>query len=210
MPYLLHIAVSPQGENSQSRALAHSFIASYKTTHPDTDVIFRDLAKDPVPHLDGETLVAGYLPEEARSDSQKVKIGLRLELTKEIIEADSVIVSTPMWNWSIPSVLKAYIDQIVYIGVLDPQQNRHLTGKRITILISTGGAYGPDSWHPEWDYESNYLKLIFSNLGATDIEVIRTEYTLAGVVPGMEELIPNKEQSLKDATVAAEVRAKAL
>ena len=72
MPYLLHIAVSPQGENSRSRALANEFIEAYKAAHPDHDVFNRDLDKEPVPHLDGEALTAGYLPEESRSEGSTI------------------------------------------------------------------------------------------------------------------------------------------
>jgi FMN-dependent NADH-azoreductase len=134
MPYLLHIAVSPQGENSRSRALANEFIEAYKTAHPDHDVFNRDIDKEPVPHLDGEALIAGYLPEESRSEGMKSKHQLRLDLVKEITEADAIVVSTPMWNWSVPSVLKAYIDQIIVIGALDPYSNRKLEGKSLLLL----------------------------------------------------------------------------
>jgi FMN-dependent NADH-azoreductase len=112
-----------------------------------------------------------------------------------------------MWNWSIPSVLKAYIDHIVLPGQLDPYGNKKLAGKKITVLLATGGNYGEGASHPEWDFVSPYLKHIFTSLGSEDVQIIRTEYTLAGVAPGMEALIPNKEKSLADGKVAVEVRA---
>merc|ERR1719487_776675 len=107
-----------------------------------------------------------------------------------------------------PSVLKAYIDQIVMPGVLDPYSCKKLAGKKITVLIACGSSYGPDAHHPEWDYESGYLKFIFSSLGSEDVQVIRTEFCLAGIMPGMESLIEKKTQSMVDAKAAAEVRAK--
>lgn len=170
----------------------------------------KDLAKEPVPHLDGETIVAGYLPEEARSAEQKTKYQYRLDAIKEFTEAKDIVISTPMWNWNVPSVLKAYIDQLVLIGVFDTYEKKLLAGKSVTVIIATGGAYGEGSWHPEWDYESGYLKLILTNLGATNVEVVRTEYTLAGVVPGMESLVPQKEKSFADAVAAVQARAAAV
>ncbi len=207
MTYLLNITVSPQGDNSRSRQVAKEFVAAYAEAHPDATIVNRDLDKDPAPHLLGETIFAGYLPEEARSENQKKNHQYRLDLVKEITEARDIVVSTPMWNWNTPSVLKAYIDQIIVIGVLDAYEKKGLAGKSVTIIIACGGAYGEGSWHPEWDYESGYLKSVFTLLGASNVEVIRTEYTLAGVVPGMEALVPKKEESHANAIAAATKRA---
>jgi FMN-dependent NADH-azoreductase len=147
------------------------------------------------------------MPEEARSESQKKKQQFRSELVQEVKNAKDVVISTPMWNWNIPSVLKAYIDQMVTSEIY---QEKKFTGKSVTIIIACGGAYGEGSWHPEWDFESGYLKTLFTNLGSSDVNVIRTEYTLAGVVPGMEELLPKKEESHANAVSAAKTRASAL
>jgi FMN-dependent NADH-azoreductase len=206
MTYLLHVSASPQGDNSKSLEVAKAFVAAYEAKHVDSKTIHKDLAANPLSHLDGETIFAGYLPEEARSEVQKQKHQLRLDLIKEISEAKDILVSTPMWNWGPPSVLKAYIDQIVLIGALDPYEKKNLAGKSVTVVIACGGAYGPGSWHPEWDFLSGYLTTIFTNLGSTNVQIVRTEYTLAGVVPGMEALVPQKEQSLVDAVTAVKDR----
>jgi FMN-dependent NADH-azoreductase len=142
MPKLLYISVSPQGDNSRSRALGTEFLSNFKESHADGEVIERDLNSNPVPHLDGEALTAGYLPEDKRSPGMTEKHNLRVTLINEIIGADEIVVSTPMWNWNTPSVLKAYIDQIVVVGMLDPYSHKHLAGKRVTVLIACGGAYG--------------------------------------------------------------------
>ena len=126
---------------------------------------------------------------------------------KEIAEAKSVVITVPLWNWSIPSVLKAYVDHIVLIGALDPYTNRKLAGKKVTIFIGAGGGYGPGSAHPEWEFITPYLTHIFTSLGSEDVQVIRAEFSLAGVAPGMESLVPNKEKSLADGIAAAEARA---
>jgi len=93
-------------------------------------------------------------------------------------------------------------------GFLDPYGNKKLAGKKVTVVIAAGRAYGPGSHQPEWDFESGYLKFIFTSLGAEDIQIIRSEYCLAGIAPGMEGLVENKAQSLADSKEAAGIRAK--
>ncbi len=141
MSYLLHVDVSPFGENSKSRGVGASFVASYQASHGDETVVVRDLNANPVPHLDGEALTAGYMPEEARPESMQKKHQLRLDLIKEITEAKAIVVGTPMWNWSIPSVLKAYIDHLVMPGTLDPYGFKLLAGKPVTIIVATGNYF---------------------------------------------------------------------
>lgn len=205
--YLLKIDVSPNGANSSSLALGNHFVKTFSAANPKVLVRVKDLSANPVPHLDGEAISAGYVPVENRTDGQRKKHQYRLDLIDEIAEAKEIVVTLPMWNWGIPSVLKAYIDQILLIGSLDPYTNRKLAGKKVTVLLATGGNYGPDSHHPEWDFVSSYVKHIFVSLGSEDVAVIRAEYTLAGVAPGMEALIPKKNQSMADGKVAVEIRA---
>lgn len=206
MSHLLHLEVSPGGAHSISRAISSEFLDAYKASHAGTAVITRDLASNPVPHLDGEAIGAGYTPEESRSESQKAKHAFRLELIEEIKNADDILVSTPMWNWNVPSVLKAYIDQIIIPGVLyGSSADDSLKAKRVTIVVSQGGSYvaGP---RQGWDYETGYLKQVFTALGAKDIEVVLSEFGLAGLVPGMDDFVGAKNDSIAAAKVAAKAR----
>jgi len=182
-----------------SRKIGEEYVKAFEKMNPQAVVAKRDLAKKPIPHLDIEAISASYVPAADRPSSMQDKHCHRLKLIKEITTAKSIVVTAPMWNWSIPSVLKAYIDQIVLFGVLDNRDNKKLAGKKVTIILASGSGYGPDSWHPEWDFETNYLVHIFTALGATDVKVIRAEYTMAGMVPGMESFIPMKEKSIADA-----------
>ena len=206
MSHLLHLEVSPGGEHSISRAISSEFLNAYKASHAGTAVITRDLASNPIPHLDGEAIAAGYTPAESLSDSQKAKHAFRLELIEEIKSADDILVSTPMWNWNVPSVLKAYIDQIIIPGVLyGSSADDSLKAKRVTIVVSQGGSYvaGP---RQGWDYETGYLKQVFTALGAKDIEVVLSEFGLAGLVPGMDDFVGAKNDSIAAAKVAAKAR----
>ena len=160
-----------------------------------------------MPHLDGETIFYAYTPEDKRPATMVTKHDDRIALINEIIGAKYIVIATQMWNWGPPSVLKAYVDQLVLPGTLDPYTQKHLAGKSFTILIASGGSYGHNS---ERDFLTGYLSFIGTQLGSEDVKAIRTEYTLAGVQPGLEHLIPKKEESFAIASAAAIERANAL
>lgn len=207
MSYLLHLEVSPLGENSVSRAISKEFTQAWKAAHPDGTIVLRDLATESVPHLDIEAIFAGRTPEEHRSPSMAAKLKYRHELIAEITGADEIIISTPMWNWSIPSVLKAYFDQIVLSGTLDASRARGLAGKKVTAVIAQGSSYGEGAPREGWDFGTGYLKLMANALGATDVEIIVAEYTLAGIAPGMDAFIDAKKTSIEAAKETARNRA---
>jgi len=205
---LLHIEVSPWAENSLSRTVSAQYVASWSAANPDGTVITRDLDKTPVPHLDVESLSAGFVAEADRSEPMAAKWGARMYLIEEISGADEILISTPLWNYGIPSVLKAYIDNIVIPGVFD-ESTATLTGKKVTFVIAQGGSYADGSPKAGWDYASGYLRQFAGAMGATDVEVVTIEFGLAGVVPALEAFIPNKEASIAAGKEAAKNRAAA-
>ena len=208
MSTLLHIEVSPWAENSLSRAVSAEYVASWNAANVDGTVITRDLDKTPVPHLDVESLSAGYVAEADRSEPMAAKWGARMYLIEEISGADEILISTPLWNYGVPSVLKAYIDSIVIPGVFD-EGTATLAGKKVTFVIAQGGSYADGSPKAGWDYASGFLRQFAIAMGATDIEVIAIEFGLAGVVPALESFIPNKEASIASGKEAAKSRAAA-
>lgn len=210
MPYLLQIDASPQGPDaSKSRQLGKAFIDKFTETHAGVEVQVLDLAVNAPPHVDTELLFAGWVPEEARPPSQQAKHEARLALINQAKNAEYILVTTPMYNWNVPSAFKAWVDHLVMPGYSDTS-SKFLAGKKITILLATGGAYSPGSWHPEWDFASGYLKHVFTVLGADDVVLITTEYTLAGIAHGMETLVDKKEASFVEATAAAVKRAESI
>lgn len=200
MSDLLHLEVSPVGEHSISRSISREFLAAFIAKNPDAVIVSRDLAKDPVPHLDGEALFAGRTPEAERSASAQAKYEYRLGLVHEVNEAKHILISTPMWNYSTPSVLKAWIDQMIVSGVTK------VTGK-VTLVVSQGGSYAPGAPRAGWDWETGYLKQVFESLGATDITIILSEFGLAGIVPALADFIDRKHESISGAKEAARLRA---
>jgi FMN-dependent NADH-azoreductase len=204
---LLNITASPMGSYSVSRSVADEFIQSWKTANPAGTIIEKDLVAYPVPHLDGEAIHANYTPADQQSPGMQKKHQYRLDLINEITGVDEILVSTPLWNWSVPSVLKAYIDQIVVTGVLDNSGASGLSGKKITFIVAQGGSYKEGTPKAGWDFATGYLELVGKALGATDVTTILAELTLAGIAPGMDFLIDAKNQSVESAKQAARERA---
>ena len=202
MSDLLHIEVSPQGDNSISRAISKEFLAAFNQKNPSAVIVSRDLATETIPHLDGETIFAGFTPEANRSETMQAKHDYRLKLVSEVNEAQHILISTPMWNFSVPSVLKAWIDQIIVSGLTK------VTGK-VTIIVSQGGSYAEGAPRAGWDWETGYLRQVFTSLGATDVEIILSEFGLAGIVPALADFIDRKNASILAAKDAAKVRAAA-
>ena len=209
MSTLLHIQVSPMGENSISLSIAEEFLKAWRETNPSGNIIERNLATNPVPVLDGEAIFADYTPAADRPEAMAAKRALRQNLIDEITGVDEIVVSTPLWNWGIPSPLKAYIDQIIIPGVLDGSGAKGLAGKKVTAMIAQGGSYKPGAPREGWDYGSGYLELVFTALGSTDVNVVVSEFGLAGVVPGMEDFVDAKQSSIAAAKTAARDRAAA-
>jgi|LauGreSBDMM110SN_4_FD.fasta_scaffold87046_1 FMN-dependent NADH-azoreductase len=203
---LLKITTSINGDHSISNGLAKTFIDTFLEKAPDTIVVERDLNKLPVAFLNVESVYGSYKPEDQRSESEKAQVGTRLELVQELLGASDVVIATPMWNWNCPAVLKAYIDAIIMPGVLGAGEGK-LAGKKVTILVSQGGAYGPGTGKESWDYLSGYLKMVFSALGSTDVVVIKSELGLAGIAPGMEGLVDQKAANIAAATEEVKQRA---
>ncbi len=199
---LLHIEVSPLGESSISRSISKEFLKEFSQKNPSAVIITRDLATNSIPHLDGETLNARFTAEADRSASMQAKHEYRLGLVNEVNEARHILISTPMWNFSVPSVLKAWIDQIILSGTTK------VTGK-VTVIVSQGGSYAEGAPRAGWDWETGYLKQVFASLGATDVEIILSEFGLAGIVPALAEFIEQKNDSIAAAKLAAKERAAA-
>ena len=146
MPSLLAIEVSPRHEFSASRKLTALFVDQWKAAHPGAAVVTRDLTKTPPPFVDLAWIGGAYTPREQHSPESAAAIKISDDLVGEIKAADHIVIGTPMFNFSIPAVLKAYVDQIVRVGVTVSSNNVGLlTGKRATIILATGGDFRPGS-----------------------------------------------------------------
>lgn len=177
MATLLHIDSSPRGDRSHSRQLTKSFITAWQTLHPEDAVIYRDLRQSPVPHVTEEWIAADFTPPEARTREMEDVIALSEELVDEFLAADRCVFSVPMYNFSVPSNFKAYIDQIVRVDrtftvVQDGEWKGLVEGKKVLFITTRGGDYRTNSLYTEWDCQEPFLRTAFKFMGVIDVQFI--------------------------------------
>lgn len=181
MPNLLAIEVSPRHQSSTSRKLTTHFIDHWKAGHPGSAVVIRDLIKTPPPFVDLAWIGGAYTPREQHSPESAAAIKVSDDLVAELMAADHILIGTPMFNFSIPAVLKAYIDQIVRVGVTVSSNNVGLlTGKKATIILASGGDFSAGSPVEKYNQASGYLRQVLAWIGIKDVEIILAGRARAG------------------------------
>ena len=177
MAHLLHVDSSARTTGSISRQLTAEFATHWKHSNPGGHVTRRDLACAPLPHLAEATVGAMFIPPMARNPEQVLATALQEELIAELAAADMVVIGAPMYNFNIPSTLKAWIDHVVVFGRTVGQGLFNDT--RVVIVTARGGAYGPGTPREQFDYQEPYLRSILSLVGLTDITFVHAEMRAA-------------------------------
>jgi FMN-dependent NADH-azoreductase len=193
MAILLNIQSSPRGTGSLSRILSQDFVAEWKKTHSDGTVVLRDLPETQLPFVGVPWIGGLFLPAEQRSTEQQDAIKISDDLIAELFAANHILIGTPMYNFTVPANLKAWIDLIVRPRVTHsgpPERKGLVTGKRCTIIIASGGVYDGGLPAAASDYESGYLKRILAFIGISEVEVVMAGGTAAATFGSttMEEL----------------------
>lgn len=172
MPTLLHLDSSPM-ESSISRELTREFVKTWKNAHPDGTVIHRDLAANPPKPVDTAWIHSSFTPEANRTPEQKAALASSDELIGELERADEYVFGVAMHNFSIPSVLKLWVDQIVRIGrTFERGPQGLLRGKKATILVASGGVYEAGTPAGAMNFVDPYLKMILGFVGVTDVTFV--------------------------------------
>ncbi|HEY0784561.1 MAG TPA: NAD(P)H-dependent oxidoreductase [Acidobacteriaceae bacterium] len=178
MPTLLHVDASPRGDHSISRHLSAAFVEAWKAANPGGTVITRDLTKSALTFVDMEWIGGAYTPPEGHSPEQKQALAISDELVAELLSADEIVLGTPMYNFAVPAVVKAWIDHLVRSGKTfssGPSGYQGLaTGRKATFLIASLGSYEPGSGAEGYNQEGPYLQAIFGFMG------IQSKVVLAG------------------------------
>lgn len=175
---LLHIDSSILGQNSASRELSAAWVAQWRQEHPRAQIRHVDLAHQPLAHLSGKIFAARSTPDTPRDTALQSDVDADRSALADFLAADVVVIGAPMYNFSIPSQLKAWIDRIVVAGKTfrytanGPEGLAQ--GKKAVIVISRGGIYsaGPAA---AMDHQESYLRSVLGFIGVTDVEVIRAE-----------------------------------
>jgi FMN-dependent NADH-azoreductase len=178
MKKLLHIDSSVLGPHSISRQLSAAIVDRLRRATPDLQVSYRDLSSTPLSHLSGAHLAAAQGASSPSADvAQELATGQAV--LDEFLAADVVVLGAPMYNFTIPSQLKAWIDRIVVAGKTfkyGPQGPQGLAGdKRVIVAISRGGFYGPGTPAAALEHLESYLRGIFGFIGVTQLEFISAD-----------------------------------
>ncbi|MCU0523461.1 MAG: NAD(P)H-dependent oxidoreductase [Elainella sp. Prado103] len=201
---LLHLDSSARITQSDSRQLTQHFVQHWQQANPNSRVIYRDLGRNPIPHLD-ETWVAAYETAPVdRTPAMNQAIVLSNQLIDELMAADCYVLGVPMYNLGIPSSLKAYIDQIVRrdrtVTFQDGLPQGALQNKKMLVVITRKFSYRPESGRADRDFQAPFLRAIFGVLGITDVMFIYAD-RLADPQIRQQSLIAAKQQLDQLATV---------
>jgi FMN-dependent NADH-azoreductase len=180
MKKILNIVTSVKGKESFTIKLSTAIIEKLTADYPGSTVVTRDLNKNPFPHFE-ETLLGGfYAPEAIKTKEQQEAVKHSDEAIKEVMEADILVIGVPMYNFGIPSTLKAWIDHIARAGVTFKHTEKGveglINGKQVHLAIASGSVYSEGPMKA-FDFTENYMRAIFGFLGMTDITVFRAEAT---------------------------------
>jgi FMN-dependent NADH-azoreductase len=179
---VLHIDSSALGAYSASRQLSAAAVRILRDAEPDLTVTYRDFATSPPAHLSGELLQA-LRPQPGTSVEPSPSIAAELELTEalvtEFLNADAVVLGVPMYNFSIPTPLKAWIDRIAQAGrtfrYTEKGPEGLAGGKKVLIISSRGGAFVGTPYEAALDHQEAYLSAVLKFLGITDLKIVRAE-----------------------------------
>ena len=197
MAVLLHLDSSPL-QSSISRELTREFVNTWKGTHWDGAVLYRDLAKHPLQPIDTAWIGAAYTPDAVQTAEHKGALAVSEELIGELEKADEFVIGVAMHNFSIPSVLKLWIDQVVRKGRTfsygEGGPQGLLRGKKATVVIASGGVYESGTPAAAFNFVEPYLKTMLGFIGVTDLKFV----TAAGVAKVMTGAV-DREIFLKPA-----------
>jgi FMN-dependent NADH-azoreductase len=203
---VLHIDASARSARSHTRRLASLYIEELRRSCPEATVIYRDLSASTPPHVTEAWIAAAFTRPEERTPAMEEALRISNELVDELLAADHYVFAVPMYNYSVPSAFKAYIDQIVRVGrtfSFDPEQAQPyaglIRGKSMVLITARGDAgYGPGG--PNWskNHLEPYVAHVFGFLGVERIDTVAVENDEFG------------GRSLRDSVRAAEERVREL
>jgi FMN-dependent NADH-azoreductase len=178
MTNILYLTSSPRGSDSYSSSVATRVIEELRRIHPGASVTTRDLARDPLPHVDADFVVATRSPNGPQTDTQRAMLARSDALVDELLKADILVIASPMYNFGIPSTLKAWIDHVCRAGrtfrYTEKGPEGLAKGKRAILIDARGGIYssGPAQ---AMNHQSTYLRTVLGFLGINDVEEIDVE-----------------------------------
>ncbi len=192
MKKILHIISSPRGDASFSIQLGKAIVEKLLAEYPGSTVKETNLVNVHFPHLEEVHLASFFTPAESRSPELRAAVSHSDDAIRDILEADILVIGAPMYNFTIHSALKAWLDHIVRAGVTFRYDENGLhgliTGKKAYLAFTAGGVYSEGPLQPI-DFVTPYLKTVLGHLGITDVTTFRIEGTN---IPGVKETAVEK------------------
>jgi FMN-dependent NADH-azoreductase len=208
MTTLLHLDASARGAESVSRTLTAEFARDWAAANPGGHVVYRDLAHEPLPHLTSGWVQAAFSPPDSHDSALRFALSRSDALVDELLAADVVLLGAPVYNFSVPASLKAWIDQVARAGrtfVYSESGPRGLLqGKRV-VVVQTSGSGREALASMGMDHHTPYLRGFFGFLGITDVEVV----SQWGAVPDVAERTLEQARQALRALVTADADADA-
>ncbi|MGI4854224.1 MAG: FMN-dependent NADH-azoreductase [Janthinobacterium lividum] len=187
MASLLKIDVSPRGDASYSRQLGKTFADSWQAAHSGGNVVTRDLAVNQPTYVDVQWIAGAYSKPEDLTAEHKAALKLSDEIVAEVKAADTILITTPMYNFQVPAVLKAWIDHLVRAGVTFSASDQGyaglIHGKKAVVIVTAAGAYDEGTPAAGYDLLTPYMKQILGFVGITESTVVKAGGT-AGIQYG--------------------------
>ncbi|MES2063041.1 MAG: NAD(P)H-dependent oxidoreductase [Bacteroidota bacterium] len=192
MKKILHIISSPRGAASFSIKLGNAIIEKLKAEYPGSTVKETDLVNQHFPHLEEAHLTSFFTPAESRTPENVIAVKHSDDAIQDILDADIIVIGAPMYNFTIHSALKAWLDHIVRAGVTFKYDEHGaeglIKGKKVYIAETTGAIYTEGPMQP-FDFIEPYLKTILGHIGLTNITIFRIEGT---AIPGIQDTAVEK------------------
>jgi FMN-dependent NADH-azoreductase len=184
---LLHVDSSILSTNSTSRLLTAEIVAAWKAAHPDTAVEYLDLAVNTPPHFSADALGIKTGVQAQPTESQQRENELSEKLVSQFLASDVIVIGAPLYNFSIPTQLKAWIDRLAQIGrtfkYTDKGPVGLAGGKTVIVASSRGGVYSTTEGGRALEHQESYLKAILGFFGITDVRFVRAEGLAMGDAP---------------------------
>jgi FMN-dependent NADH-azoreductase len=212
MPHLLHLDGSMDPVHSRSRSITAAFAEAWAARGEDFTTTYRDLHRDPVPHL--RTAALHWAPRLRTSDAviDPAQERVQQELVAQLLSADVLLIGAPLYNYSMPSTLKAWVDHIHVPGVTAPFDDgtQPMAGRAAVLVTSRGASYDAGSPTEGWDHAIPPLQLVLGTALGMQVAVIETNLTLADTVPAMAEHAERARAELEQALTDARALARRL
>ena len=177
MSQLLHLEASPRSARSHSRQLGRDYVAAWQAARPAARVVTRDLATEPPPFVSEPWVEGAFAPADQHSPAAREAIAVSNHYVDELLAADEIVITTPIYNLSIPAVLKAWIDQVVRHGRTFVKSATGgfeglVRGKRVIVIVASGSDFRPGTPGGAYNFAEPYLRAVLGFIGVTQVEFV--------------------------------------